>query len=59
MRRIKDRNSIELREPEEIIKKWQEYTEKLYKKALKDPDNLGGMVTHREPDILECEVSGP
>ena len=53
---IKDRNSKELIETEEIKKRWQEYTEEQYKKGLKDPNNLDGMVTHLEPDILECEV---
>ena len=52
---IKNRNSKELTEAEEIKKRWQEYTE-LYKKCLKDPDNNNGVVTHLEPDILECEV---
>ena len=53
---IKDRNSKDLTEAEEIKKKWQDYTEKLYKISLNDPDNHAGMVTHLEPDILECEV---
>ena len=52
---IKNRNSKELTEAEEIKKRWQEYTE-LYKKCLKDPDNHDGVVIHLEPDILECEV---
>ena len=52
---IKDRNE-NLREPKEIKKRWKKYTEKLYKKCLHDPDNYDGMVTHQEPDILECEV---
>ena len=52
---IKNRNSKELTEAEEIKKRWQEYTE-LYKKCLKDPDNHDGVVTHLEPDILEREV---
>ena len=51
---IKDRNGMDLTEAEDI-KKWKEYTE-LYKKDLKDPDNHDGMITHLEPDILECEV---
>ena len=51
---IKDRNITELTEAEDIKKRWQEYTEKLYKKDLHDPDNPDGMITHREPDILEC-----
>ena len=52
---IKDRNGMDLREAEDI-KKWQEYTEELYKKDLHDPDNHNGVITHLEPDILECEV---
>ena len=52
---IKDRNIMELTEAEDI-NKWQEYTEELYKKDLLDPDNHDGMITHLEPDILECEV---
>ena len=54
---IKDRNSMDLTEAEEIKKRWQEYTE-LYKKDVHDPDNHGGVITHThlEPDILECEV---
>ena len=56
---IKDRNGMDLTEAEDIKKRWQEYTE-LYKKELHDPDNHGGVITHLEPDILECEVlSGP
>ena len=54
---IKDRNGIDLTEAEDIKKRWQEYTEKLYKKVLHDPDNHDGMITDLEPDILECEVS--
>ena len=53
---IKDRNSIDLTEAEDIKKRWQEYTEELYKKDLNDPDNHDGVITHLEPDILECEV---
>ena len=53
---IKDRNSMELREAENIKKRWQEYTEELYKKDLHDQDNHNGVITHLEPDILECEV---
>ena len=53
---IKDRNDMVLIEPEDIKKKWQEYTEELYKKDLHDPDNHDGVITHLEPDILECEV---
>ena len=56
---IKDRNGMGLTEAEDIKKRWQEYTAKLYKKDLHDPDNDDGMVTHLEPDILEGEVSGP
>ena len=52
---IKDRNGTDLTEAEEIKKRWQEYTE-LYKKDLHDPDNHDGVITHPEPDILECEV---
>ena len=53
---LKERNSKDLIEAEEIKKKLQEYTEELYKKGLNDPDNHSGVVTHLEPDILECEV---
>ena len=53
---IKARNSIDLTEAEDIKKRWQEYTEKLYKKDLHDPDNHNGVITDLEPDILECEV---
>ena len=53
---IKDRNSIHLTEAEDIKKRWQEYTEELYKKDLHDPYNHYGVITHLEPDILECEV---
>ena len=56
MDRIKDRNYKDLTEAEEIKKQWQEYTEKLYKKGLNDPDNPDSVVTHLESDILECEV---
>ena len=52
----KDRNSMDLTEAEEIKKSWQEYTEELYKKDSNDPDNHDGVITHLEPDILECEV---
>ena len=55
---IKDRNGMDLTEAEDIKKRWQEYTEELYKKHLHDPDNHGGVITHLEPDILECEVKG-
>ena len=53
---IKDRNGMDLTEAEDIKKRWQEYTEELYKKDLNDPDNHNGVITHLEPDILECEV---
>ena len=53
---IKDKNGMDLTEAEDIKKRWQEYTEKLYKKYLHDPDNHDGVITHLEPDILECEV---
>ena len=53
---IKDRNGMDLTEAEDIKKRWQEYTEELYKKDLHDPDNHGGVITDLEPDILECEV---
>ena len=53
---IKDRNGMDLTEAEDIKKRWQEYTEELYKKDLHEPDNHDGVITHLEPDILECEV---
>ena len=53
---IKDRNGRDLTEAEDIKKRWQEYTEELYKKDLQDPDNHDGVFTHLEPDILEYEV---
>ena len=54
---IKERNGMDLREAEDIKKRWQEYTEELYKKKnLHDPGNHDGLITHLEPDILECEV---
>ena len=53
---INDRNRMDLTEAEDIKKRWQEYTEELYKKDLHDQDNHDGMITHLEPDILECEV---
>ena len=52
---IKDRNGIDLTEAEDIKKRWQEYTDELYKKDFHDPDNHDGVITHLEPDILECE----
>ena len=54
----KDRNIMDLIEAEDIKKRWQEYTEELYKKYLHDPDNHNGVLTHLELDILECEVKG-
>ena len=54
---IKDRNGIDLIEAEDIKKRWQEYTEVLYKKDLHDPDNHDGVITHLEPDILDCKVN--
>ena len=56
---IKDRNGMDLTEAEDIKKRWQEYAEALYKKDLHDPDNHDSVITHLEPDILECEVKGP
>ena len=56
---IKDRNNIDLTEAEDIKKRQQEYTEDLYKKYLHDPDNHDDVITHLEPDILECEVKWP
>ena len=53
---IKDRNGMDLREAEDIKKRWQEYTEELYKKDLHDQDNHDGVITHLEPETLECEV---
>ena len=53
---IKDRNGMDLTEAEDIKKRWQEYTEELYKKDLHDPDNHDGVITYLEPDILEWEV---
>ena len=53
---IKDRNSMDVTEAEDIKKRWQEYTEEMYKKDLHDPDNHDGVITHLESDILECEV---
>ena len=52
----KDRNSTDLKEAEAIKKRWQEFMEELYRKDLHDPVNYNGMITHLEPDILECEV---
>ena len=53
---IKDGSNMDLTEAEDIKKRWQEYTEELYKKHLHDPDNHDGVITHLEPDILECKV---
>ena len=53
---IKDRSCVDLTEAEDIKKRWQEYTEELYRKDLHDPDNHDGVITHLEADILECEV---
>ena len=53
---IKDRNGMNLTKAEDIKKRWQEYTGKLYKKDLHDTDNHNGVITHLEPDILKCEV---
>ena len=53
---IKNRNGMDITEAEDIKKRWQEYTEGLYKKDLHDPDNHDGVITHLERDILECEV---
>ena len=55
---IKDRNGMDLTEAEDIKKRWQEYTEELYKKKLHDPDIHNGVITHLETDIPECEVKG-
>ena len=57
MSTIKDRNGMDLTEAEDIKKRWEEYTEELYKKDLHDPDNHSGLITHLEPDILECKVT--
>ena len=53
---VKDRNGMDLTEAEDIKKRWQEYTEELYKKDLHDQDNHDGVITHLERDILECEI---
>ena len=53
---IKDRNGMDLTEPEDIKKRWQGYTEELYKNDLHDPDNHDAVITHLKPDLLECEV---
>ena len=56
---MQDRNGLDLTEAEDIKKRWQECTEKLYRKDLHDPDNHDGAITHLEPDILECKVKRP
>ena len=56
---IKEKNGMDLTEAEDIKKRWQEYTEELYKKELHNPDNHNGVIIHLEPDILECEVKWP
>ena len=56
MSTVNDRNGMDLTEAEDIKKMWQKHTEELYKKDLHDPDNHDGVITHLEPDILECEV---
>ena len=56
---IEDRNGLDLTKEEDIKKRWQEYTEELHKKDLHDPDNHDGVITHLEPNILECEVKWP
>ena len=56
---IKDRNGMDLMEAEDIKKRWQEYTEELYKKDLRDAENHDAVITHLEPGILECEVKWP
>ena len=58
MATIKNRNGMDLTEAEDIKKRWQEYTEELYKKDIHDPDSHLGVITHLEPDILECKVKG-
>ena len=59
MSTIKDKNGMDLTEAEDIKKRWQLYTEELYKRDLNDPDNHDGVITHLKPDILECEVKWP
>ena len=55
---IKDRNGMDLTEGENIKKRWQEYTEELYNNDLHEPDNHNGVITHLDPDILECKIKG-
>ena len=57
MSSIKDRNGLDLTETEDIKKRWQEYTDELYKRDFHNPDNHDGVITHLEPDILECKVN--
>ena len=59
MGKMKEKNGMDLIEAEDIKKRWQEYTEELYKNDLHDPDNHDGVLTHLESDILECKSSGP
>ena len=56
---VKDRNDMDLMKAEDIKKRWQKYIEELYKRDLHNPDNHNGVITHLEPDILECEVKRP
>ena len=58
MGKLKNRNGVDVREAEDIKKRWQEYTRELYKKDLDDPENHSGVITHLEPDILKCKVKG-
>ena len=59
MSSIKDRNGIDLTDAEDIKKRWQEYTEELYKKNIHDPDNYDGVITHLEPEILDAKSNEP
>ena len=56
---VKDRNGMDVTEAEDIMKRWQEYTEELYKKDLNDPDNHNGVITHLEPNIWRVKSTGP
>ena len=56
---VEDRNGMELTQAGDIKKRWQKHTKELYKKDLHNPDNYNGVITHLEPDILECKESGP
>ena len=58
MRTVKNRNGMDVAAAEDIKKRWQEYTQDLYRKDLHDPDNYDSVIAHLEPDILECEVKG-